>query len=106
MSPFLVANYETAQPPELAYDSTPYVWAVETIYHGPTDTRAARITAALAGRPRNKRHSHTYFHGWSVGVNHTEAALEYMRGTILSSGSSAELVGMFSTSTGFLFIFR
>jgi hypothetical protein len=104
--PFRVCNYETAQPPELAYQETPYVWAVETRYSGPTDHRSSRVFVSLAGRKGGKRLAHYWFHGWDVGTNHTEAALEFMRRHILSPGEDAELVGMFSTASGFLFIFR
>ena len=102
---FTVANYETRQDPDLAWDNTPYCWVVETRYHGPTDTRGARIMADLAGTKGRARHSHTYFHGWRNSVNHTEAALEFMRAHILPSGRDARLVSVANTERGMLFVF-
>lgn len=103
---FRVCNYETAQPPELAYESTPYVWVVETRYVGPSDRRGSRVIASLASRKGGKRYVHAWSYGWQSGTNHTEAALEFMRRHILESGTDAELLGMFSSERGFFFIFR
>lgn len=102
---FIVANYETAQPADIAWETTPYCWIVETQYKGATDTRGAKIMADLAGMPGRKRHRHSYWHGGSNGWNHMEAALEFMRAFILESGKDARLVSMANTSSGMLFVF-
>jgi hypothetical protein len=102
---FRVANYETAQPAKLAYETTPYCWAVETRYGGDTETGGGIITADLAGRKGKPRHRHPYWHGGSSGENHTEAALQFMRAYVLPPNSHATLVSMASTEKGFLFIF-
>lgn len=102
---FRVANYETAQPPEFAYQNTPYCWVVETRYHGATDTRCSRVSADLAGHSGRHRHSQSYQHAWSNGVNHTETALEFMRAHILPANSHARLLSMANTQRGMLFVF-
>ena len=102
---FLVANYETAQDPEFAFDHTPYCWIVQTRYTSATDTGSGRVEADLAGTSGKPRHTHTYYHGWRNSVNHTEAALEFMRAHILPSGKDATLVSMASTEKGMLFVF-
>jgi len=102
---FLVANYETAQDPEFAFDHTPYCWIVQTRYTSATDTGSGRIEADLAGTSGKPRHTHTYYHGWRNSVNHTEAALEFMRAHILPSGKDATLVSVANTEKGMLFVF-
>lgn len=102
---FLVANYETAQPAEMAFDNTPYCWIVETQKQPATDTRAARITADLAGYPGRRRHSQLYVEHWRDGINHIEAAMEFLRARILPPNSHAQLVSMANTSKGMLFVF-
>ena len=102
---FLVANYETAQDPEHAWDNTPYCWVVETRYTSATDTGSGRIEADLAGTTGKPRHVHTYFHGWRNSVNHTEAALEFMRAHILPRNRDAVLVSVANTEKGMLFVF-
>ena len=102
---FLVANYETVQPPALAYESTPYCWVVETEKRHAQDRRAARIAVDLAGRSGNRRHSQLYVEWWDNGVNHTEAALEFMRSYILPPNAHAQLVSMANTSKGMIFVF-
>ena len=102
---FLVANYETVQPPALAYESTPYCWLVETEKRPATDGRAARIAVDLAGFPGRRRHSQLYAEWLDNGVNHTEAALEFMRRYILPPNAHAQLVSMANTSKGMIFVF-
>lgn len=102
---FLVANYETSQPAEVAYERTPYCWIVETRYHGPTNTKGSCITADLANRPGRQRHRHPYHYVGSSGENHTEAALQFMRAHVLEPGADARLVSMASSARGFLFVF-
>jgi hypothetical protein len=82
---FIVANYETAQPVEIAYESTPYCWIVETKNQPATGRQAARIRADLAGHPGRQRHSQAN-HGLRESyLEHTEAALEFMRVYVLES---------------------
>lgn len=102
---YVVANYESIQDPQQAYHVTPYCWAVQTVYHGPTDTKGSRITADLSNRPGRKRHSHAYSYALEGSVNHVEAAFEFMRRFILEPGKDAQLACMASTERGFLFIF-
>lgn len=102
---FLVANYETAQPAGMAYQETPYCWAVQTTYHGPTNTKGSRISADLCNRPGRKRYTTPYVYCWEAGENHTEVALEFMRRHVLEPGKDAQLLCKASTERGFLFVF-
>jgi len=102
---YVVANYDSIQDPEQAYRVTPYCWAVQTTYHGPTDTKGSRITADLSNRPGRKRHTHAYDYSLDGSPNHVEAAFEFMRRHVLESGKDAQLACMASTERGFLFVF-
>ena len=102
---FIVANYETAQPVEIAYESTPYCWIVETKNQGATDDKCAYMVTDLAGYPGKKRQRQLYVEHQSNAWNHTENALEFMRAFILESGKSARLLSMANTSGGMLFVF-
>jgi hypothetical protein len=102
---FLVANYETRQDPELAFDTTPYCWIVQTAYISATDTGCARMTADLAGFTGKPRYNEIYRDCWRNSVNHTEAALEFMRAHILPSGRDAHLLSLANTERGMLFVF-
>jgi len=102
---FVVANYETAQPANVAWDMTPYCWIVETQYKGATDRKCAQMVADLAGRPGKKRHRQAYFCGHSEGCNYMETALAFMRAFILPEGKDARLVSMANTRNGMLFVF-
>lgn len=102
---FIVANYETAQPIKLAWDTTPYCWIVETTYRGATDDKAAFMVADLAGMPRKKRHRQLYRDWQSNGHNHIDAAITFMQSFILPRGKDAQLLSMANTATGMLFVF-
>jgi hypothetical protein len=102
---FVVANYEIAQPIDVAWDMTPYCWVVETTYRAATDDKAAFMVADLAGHPGKKRHRQLYFEPHTNGQNHVDAALAFMRAFILPSGKDARLVSMANTSKGMLFVF-
>ncbi len=101
---FVVANYETAQPIDVAWDMTPYCWIVETTYRAATDTKAAFMVADLAGHPGKKRHRQLYRDWQSNGHNHIDAAITFMQTFILPPGKDARLVSMANTSTGMLFV--
>ena len=101
---FTVANYETAQLIDLAWDNTPYCWIVETTYRAATDTKAAFMVVDLAGHPGKKRHRQLYRDWQSNGHNHIDAAITFMQAFILPPGKDARLVSMANTSTGMLFV--
>ena len=102
---FIVANYETTQPVELAYDSTPYCWIVETTNKPATGRQVARIRADLAGHPGKKRHSQANHGIREVYLEHMEAALEFMRVYVLEPGKDARLLYKASNKDGMLFVF-
>ena len=102
---FQVANYETAQPLELAHETTPYSWIVETRQQAASDTGTTYIAADLQGRKGRARHRQAYFHGWSHGINHLDAAMEFMRVHILPANSHARLLCKASGKQGMLFVF-
>jgi hypothetical protein len=101
---FIVANYETAQPVDVAWDSTPYCWIVETTYRAATDDKAAFMVADLAGYPGKKRHRQLYRDWQSNGHNHIDAAITFMQTFILAPGKDARLISMANTAKGMLFV--
>lgn len=102
---FIVANYETAQPVDIAYESTPYCWIVETKNQPATGRQAARIRADLAGHPGRQRHSQPN-HGMRESyLEHTEVALEFMRVYVLEPGKDARLLYKASSKDGMMFVF-
>lgn len=102
---FIVANYETPQPVELAWESTPYCWIVETKSVAATDRRVARIRADFAGHSGRDRHSQPNHGLREPYLEHMEAALEFMRVYILESGKDAKLLYKTSTKDGMMFVF-
>ena len=102
---FTVANYETPQPVELAWESTPYCWIVETKSVPATDRRVARIRADFAGHSGRDRHSQPNHGLREPYLEHTEAALEFMRVYVLESGKDAKLLYKTSTKDGTMFVF-
>lgn len=73
---------------------------IETRYHGPTDTRGARISAKVPYGHTSRRYYYPYRHDLSSSQNHVEAAYQ-----------TAERLGMDDTqwhggesSTGYVFV--
>ena len=102
---FIVANYETAQPLELAHEVTPYCWIVETSHIPASDRNAARIQADFAGYVLAPRHSQANHGMREVYLEHLDAAFTFMRTYVLPSGSDARLVYKASTQSGMMFVF-
>ena len=102
---FIVANYETVQPVDVAYETTPYCWIVQTKSVAATGRQAARIRADLAGHPGRQRHSQADHGLREPYLEHTEAALEFMRVYVLESGKDARLLYKASSKDGMLFVF-
>lgn len=102
---FIVANYETAQPLELAHEATPYCWIVETSHVPASGRNAARIQADFAGYVLAPRHSQANHGIRESYLEHLDAAFTFMRTYVLASGEDARLVYKASTQNGMLFVF-
>jgi len=102
---FIVANYETVQPVEIAHESTPYCWIVETTHIPASGRNAPRIQAELAGYVGAPRHSQANHGIRESYLEEVDAALTFMRTYILPSGQDARLVYKAHTKDGMLFVF-
>lgn len=84
----------------------PYVWIVQTRYHGPTDTRGTRISADLADRRGHQRWSASWDYSIDYGENHLAVALACIRDVAASDRYGVEVIGRYSTADGLAFVFR